>query len=86
MNLKLIPPPEATPTLIERVGSKLSENAKYLLIGAVLFLVPLAVYNFAIDAVGYEDAVHWGFGTGVVCMLASSYLLYFSGWFIDLDW
>lgn len=86
MNLKLIPPPEENPTLVERVGSSLSESAKYVLIGSLLLFIPLAVYNLAIAEVGYHDAIHWGFGAGLVSMLSSSYLLFFSGWFIDLDW
>ena len=86
MNLKLIPPRDETPPLIERVGSKLSESTKYVLVGVLLLFIPLAVYNFAIGEVGHHNAVHWGFGTGVLCMLSSSYLLFFSGWFIDLDW
>ena len=86
MNLKLIPPPDETPTLIERVGSKLSESAKYVLIGALLLFIPLGVYNFAVSEVGYQGAIHWGFGAGMICMWLASYLLFFSGWFIDLDW
>ena len=86
VNLKLIPPPDETPTLIERIGSKLSESAKYVLIGALLLFIPLGVYNFAVNQVGYQDAIHWGFGAGMICMWLSSYLLFFSGWFIDLDW
>ena len=86
MKLKLIPPPDETPTLIERIGDRLSESAKYVLIGSLLLFVPLGVYNLAVEAVGYQNAVHWGFGAGLICMLISAYLLFFSGWFMDLDW
>ena len=86
VNLKLIPPPDETPTLIERIGDRLSESAEYVLIGSLLLFVPLCVYNYAVEAVGYHNAVHWGFGAGLICMLISSYLLFFSGWFMDLDW
>ena len=86
MNLKLIPPPDETPTLVERIGDRLSESAKYVLIGSVLLVVPLGVYNYAVGGAGYQNAVHWGFGAGLICMLISSYLLFFSGWFMDLDW
>lgn len=86
VNLKLIPPSEENHTLVERVGSKLSESAKYVLIGLLLMCTPLSVYNLAIAEVGYHNAIHWGFGAGLLSMWASSYLLFFSGWFIDLDW
>jgi hypothetical protein len=86
VNLKLIPPPDETPTLIERIGDRLSESAKYVLIGSLLLFVPLCVYKYAVETVGYQSAVHWGFGAGLICMLISSYLLFFSGWFMDLDW
>ena len=86
VNLKLVPPPDESPTLIERIGNKLSESAKYVLIGFLLLCVPLGVYNFAVETVGYHIAVHWGFGSGLVCMLISAYLLFFSGWFMELEW
>ena len=86
MHLKIVPPPDDKPTLVDKLGDKLSESAKYLLIGALLLFVPLSVYNIAVQSVGYEMATHYGFGAGVVCMLLASYLLFFSGWFIDLDW
>lgn len=86
MDLKIVPPPDDSPTFIERLGERLSESAKYLLIGTILLFVPLTVYTWAVGVYGYEMATHIGFGTGAVCMLVSSYLLFFSGWFIDIEW
>ena len=86
MDLKIVPPPDDSPTFIERLGERLSESAKYLLIGTILLFVPLTVYTWAVGVYGYEMATHIAFGTGAVCMLVSSYLLFFSGWFIDLEW
>ena len=53
MNLKLIPPPDETPTLVERLGDRLSESAKSGLSGSVLLVVPLGVYNYAV-VLGYQ--------------------------------
>ena len=86
MHLKILPPEDQNESWIEKVGDRLSESTKFMIIGTILLFIPLCVYNFSKADLGYEMATHLGFGTGVVCMLLASYLLFFSGWFMDIEW
>ncbi len=82
---KILPPPEEHQTWVDKLGDRLSETGKFMVVGVILMFFPLSVYNGTKNSMGYEMATHLGFLTGVVCMLMASYLLFFSGWFMDLD-
>ena len=100
MSLRIVPPPgeqlntnTKTKTRAktktegsDAIDATSVENAGVLFLAFVLIFVPICTYTVARDNWGHDIGTHVGFATGVVCVLVSSYVLFFSGLFYKFDW
>lgn len=61
----------------------LSERVKIVMLFFIMGVVPLCAYEWGTHTWGREVGVHIAVGTGAVCTLVTSSLIYIFGWMDD---